>query len=175
MYTTWKKLIIMIIITRFGIEPGIYKTIIAALSQKFYDSLIDEYQKSYTGTRRSLCSWTVLPSFFFSFLTVWKHTNCEFVFSYFFCEEDKLNQEKLAVNLSRVLKFKTCKYLHITEKHETFSLWFPFTGGRPSRGLSTHLFDPTCSERVRRPHAGLCPGRLRSSRGLGPRRPRGMF
>ena len=35
MYTTWKKFIIMIIIIRFGIEPGIYKTIIAAVSNNF--------------------------------------------------------------------------------------------------------------------------------------------
>ena len=37
--------------------------------KQFYVSLNDEYQKSYSGTRRSLGSWTVLPSFFFSFLT----------------------------------------------------------------------------------------------------------
>ena len=42
--------------------------------KQFYDSLNDEYQKSYSGTRRSLGSWTVLPSFFFSFLRVLKHT-----------------------------------------------------------------------------------------------------
>ena len=42
--------------------------------KQFYDSLNDEYQKSYSGTRRSLGSWTVLPSyFFFSFLRVLKH------------------------------------------------------------------------------------------------------
>ena len=32
MYTTWKKFIIMIIIIRFGIDPGIYNTSIAATS-----------------------------------------------------------------------------------------------------------------------------------------------
>ena len=37
--------------------------------KQFYDSLNDEYQKTYSGTRRSLGSWMVLPSFFFSFLT----------------------------------------------------------------------------------------------------------
>ena len=74
MYTTWKKFIIMIIIIRFGIDPGIYKTIISAVSTILWYSLNDEYQKSYSGTRRSLGSWTVLlPSFFFSFLRVFKN------------------------------------------------------------------------------------------------------
>ena len=35
MYTTWKKLIIMIIIIRFGIEPGLNKTIIPTVSNTF--------------------------------------------------------------------------------------------------------------------------------------------
>ena len=35
MYTTWKKLIIMIIIIRFGIEPGLNKTIIPTVSNNF--------------------------------------------------------------------------------------------------------------------------------------------
>ena len=65
MYTIWKKFIIMIIIIRFGIDPGIYNTSIAATSNNLMIVWMVNIPEVLFWNKEEFGFVNSLPSFFF--------------------------------------------------------------------------------------------------------------